>query len=656
MILAVGLAMAFWSVAGGRAMGADSRPVPGEAAGALAAVRPLLETQCFPCHGPAKHKAGIDLSASCDAAGVLRDYKTWSKVRAQLASGDMPPEEAKAHPTPEQARQLAAAVERALAVADTALAQLKDPGPAPARRLNRREYTATVKDLLGISLDVGEAAGLPDDGARGYDTYAGGLGMATLEFEKLFAAADLALHAVVEPPASAPAPARAAWDALFALPAGSAPTEVARTDLSAFLRRAYRRPPAPDEVARTVAVFTAATARGRDFATAMRLALKTVLVSPAFLYRVEPLTASAGAVGEPRRVGDHELASRLSYFLWSSMPDRELSELADRGRLADPATVAAQVARLLASPRAHALVDGFFAAWLQIDHLDRARPQQQFFPQLTAPLRTAMYDETALFIDQLRAQDRPVLELLDCDYAYVNEDLARLYNLPGVDGAQLRRVALKPGDHRGGLLGMASVLTATSHTSRTSPTLRGKWVLEVLFGTPPPPPPPGVNTQIDTAAKNADAPHTFREQLARHVTDAACAACHRKMDPLGFGLDTFDGIGAWRTATAERPLDTSGVLPGGARFAGADELKKVLWERRERIMRNLVEQVFIYALGRDLIPADEKPLAQACARLAKDGYRFSALILAVVESYPFQNRRGAGIAASEHVPAPAGKP
>jgi hypothetical protein len=339
------------------------------------------------------------------------------------------------------------------------------------------------------------------------------------------------------------------------------------------------------------------------------------------------------------------------------MPDRELSGLADHGRLADPATFAAQAARLLADPRAHALVDGFFAAWLQIDHLDRARPQQQYFPMLTAPLRSAMYDETAMFVDQLRAQDRPLLELLDCDYAFVNEDLARLYGLPGVAGGALRRVALKPGDHRGGLLGMASVLTATSHTSRTSPTLRGKWVLEVLFGTPPPPPPPGVNTQIDKAAKNAAAPRTFREQLAHHVTDAACAACHRKMDPLGFGLDNFDGIGAWREATAERPLDTSGVLPGGERFAGADELKKVLWGRRERIMRNLVEQFFIYALGRDLIPADEKPLAAACARLAKDGYRFSSLVLAVAESYPFQWRRGAEIVASEHSPSPAaGKP
>ena len=223
----------------------------------------------------------------------------------------------------------------------------------------------------------------------------------------------------------------------------------------------------------------------------------------------------------------------------------------------------------------------------------------------------------------------------------MNEDLARHYGLSGVSGKALQRVTLKPGDHRGGLLGMGSVLAMTSHTFRTSPTLRGKWVLEVLLGTPPPPPPANVNQQIDEAkGKIAGAkPATFRDQLAAHVTDAACAACHRKMDPLGFALDNYDAIGGWREATAERPLDTSGKLPSGERLAGAADLKKVLWTKRDRFERNLVEQFLIYALGRDLVPADDKPIQDVLDRLAKDDHRFSDLVLGVVTSFPFQNRR-----------------
>jgi hypothetical protein len=627
-----------------------------DAGPSFAEARPLLEGACFACHGPTKKKSGIDLSAYADEAAVARDRKTWRRVAEQLESGEMPPEEAKVQPSAAQRAQLLAAVRRALVQADAALARIRDPGPSPLRRLNRVEYTRTVKDLLGVGGDLAEAVGLPDDGERGYATYAGALTMPPLLFEKYYAAADQALATLVEPGAEARPEARATWDAVFVAKPGPTPAarkDAARAVLAAFARRAYRRPVQPDELARLCRLYDAAEAKGRDFAAAVKLALKGVLVSPNFLCRVEADRAPHGSA-EPYRIGDHELAVRLSYLLWSTMPDRELGELADRGRLADPATCDAQARRLLADPRARALTEGFAASWLQVDHLDKARPTQQNFPAFTASLRQAMRDETLMFVDQLRERDGSLLDLLDSDYTFVNEELARHYGLSGagtISGAQLRRVALKPGDHRGGVLGMGSVLTMTSHTFRTSPTLRGKWVLEVLLGTPPPPPPPNVDQAIDEHAKQAGAAKTFREQLARHVSDAACASCHRKMDPLGFALDNYDGIGAWREGTTERPLDVSGRLPGGETFAGVAGLKQVLWAKRERFVRTLVEQFFVYALGRDLIPADEKPVQDVVDQLAKDGYRFSTLVLGVTRSFPFQFRRNPDAALADQARA-----
>ena len=264
-----------------------------------------------------------------------------------------------------------------------------------------------------------------------------------------------------------------------------------------------------------------------------------------------------------------------------------------------------------------------------------------------------MYDETARFVDDLRLKDGRLLDLLDCDYAFVNEELATHYGIAGdkgiagasgIKGKELRRVALNPGDHRGGVLGMGSVLAMTSHTYRTSPTLRGKWVLEVLLGAPPPPPPANVKPIEEAGAKQEGAAaKTFRDQLAAHVTDPACANCHRKMDPLGFALDGYDAVGVWREGTKERPLDTSGKLPSGESFAGAGELKKVLWSKRDRFTRTLVEQFLLYAMGRDLGVADERTVDAVVERLSREDSKFSALITGVVTSFPFLNRRNADL-------------
>jgi hypothetical protein len=321
--------------------------------------------------------------------------------------------------------------------------------------------------------------------------------------------------------------------------------------------------------------------------------------------------------------------------LWSTIPDDELAALADKGTLTQPAVLEAQVKRLLADPRASALTDGFFATWLQIDHLDRARPMLSNFPTFTESLRKAMYDESITFINDLRINNGSLLDLLKSNHLYVNEELARHYGITGVTGPEFRKVAVPAGMQRGGVLGMASILTMTSHTYRTSPTLRGKWVLEVLLGTPPPPPPPDVEAINEDAAGSGTAAKSFRQQLEQHVTETACAGCHRKMDPLGFALDNYDAIGGWRESTSARPLDTNGTLPSGQQITGTQDLRAVLWENRRQMLQTLVSQFLVYATGRDLITADELVMQEVLTRLDGDGHRFSSLIMGVVTSTPF---------------------
>ena len=276
-----------------------------------------------------------------------------------------------------------------------------------------------------------------------------------------------------------------------------------------------------------------------------------------------------------------------------------------------------------------------------LKQFNRARPSTDHFPTFTRQLRDAMLQEATTFLDKLREDDRPVLDLLDSDYTYLNEELARHYGIEGVKGKEFRRVALKPEDHRGGLLGMGAVLAMGADSSRTSPTLRGKWVLEVLLGTPPPPPPANAG-RLKGDDKKDKAPKTFREKMALHAKDPSCAACHSRIDPLGYGLEQYDAIGAWRETVGDLPLDCSGQLPTGERFRGAAELKAVLKRRQDAFVRNLVEQMLSYALGRDLGEDDDATVRDAKASLEKNEYRFSALVLAVVESLPFRWRRGEG--------------
>jgi hypothetical protein len=616
----------------------------GETADFAKDIKPLLTTHCTECHADKKAKGGVDLAMFADEAAVKRDVPTWRKVTEQLKSGEMPTDKAKVPLKDSDRTLLLGWIDQTMKSAVAEAAKVKDPGPAPIRRLTRTQYRNTIRDLLGVEIDAAELVNLPSDSERGYDTYAGTLTIPPLLFEKYHGAATQVIAALRAPDKDSTPAQKNAWALVFSADPGTTPaTEktAARTILTKFARRAYRRPPAPDELARLFKLYDA-VAGSRPFVDAVKLALTGALVSPNFLLRVEVDRGTRGAK-EGYPLTSHELATRLSYLLWSTMPDQELSDLADKGTLTQPAVLTAQVKRLLADPRARALSEGFFATWLQINHLDRARPTEQQFPAFTPKLRQAMYDEAMRFVDELRIADGNLLDLLKSDYTFVNDDLAKHYGIDGVSGPELRKVALKPEHRRGGVLGMGAMLAMTSHTFRTSPTLRGKWVLEVILGTPPPPPPADVKP-IDEAAGHGKAAKSFREQLEQHVTDPTCAGCHKKMDPLGFAMDSYDAVGTWRTGTAERPLDTTGSLPSGEKLTGVDDLRAVLWKERPRFVRNLVDQFLLYALGRDRITADEALIDDLVAKLGTDNHRFSTLITGVVTSTPFTLRKNADLA------------
>jgi hypothetical protein len=605
-------------------------------------IRPLLESHCIKCHGTEKQKGGVNFATLSDDVSVLRQRKMWRKAIIQVKLRQMPPEESK-ELLPEQRDGLLAWM---MNVCDVNSGTVADAGPTLIRRLNRAQYNNTIRDLVGVPFDGGRDVGMPDEeGVTNFDNLAAALNMPPAMLDKYFAAADKVLDRLFDTgEASDPLAKPGAkmnkklWDAIcIAKPGKDLPErDAAKKVIARFASRAYRRPASDAEVTRLLGFYDKAIAKGGVFENGVRAMMKPVLVSPNFLFRLEQDRAPQSDE-KSSRVSDHELASRLSYFIWSSMPDDALFALADQNKLSDPGVLQSEVKRMLADPKAHALTENFASQWLQIKKLAAARPSTEFFPTFKEPLRKAMYDETATFFDKLREDDRSIVELLDADYTYCNKELAKHYKLNGVESDKMQRVALKPEDHRGGLLGMASMLAMTSHTSRTSPTLRGRWILDVIFGAPPPPPPPDAG-QIKEDKKNKE-PKSFREQLAQHAQDANCAGCHRKMDPLGFALDSYDAVGAWRDDAGGKPIDTTGELPTGEKFKGPLELKQIVLKRKDEFVRNMTEKMLIFALGRELDYFDDGPVAQIQNSLDKNGYKFSVLIAGIVNSFEFQNRR-----------------
>jgi mono/diheme cytochrome c family protein len=399
--------------------------------------------------------------------------------------------------------------------------------------------------------------------------------------------------------------------------------------LSAFARRAYRRPVKKDEVARLVKLFDVADARGDKFEEAIKLPLKAVLCSPNFLFRVEDDPKPPATT---RPLNDHELATRLSYFLWSSMPDDELAAVADKGELRKPAVLEAQVKRMLADWKAQSLTQDFAGQWLMLRSVWGAAPDAKLFPAFDDKLKASMVRETEEYFTNVVKGDRSVMELLDSDYTFLDERLARHYGVKGVFGDRFREVKLTDG-RRGGVLTHASVLTVTSNPTRTSPVKRGKWVLENLLASPPPPAPPNVPELEKTELKG-----TLRQQMEQHRLNPACANCHAKMDAIGFGLENFDAVGAWRDADGKNKVDASGVLPGDQKFDGPAELRKILMAQGDKFRRCLAEKLLTFALGRGLEYYDKCALDDLVTKLKAGNDKFSALVMAIVQSEPFLQR------------------
>ncbi|WP_169978680.1 DUF1592 domain-containing protein [Tautonia rosea] len=405
--------------------------------------------------------------------------------------------------------------------------------------------------------------------------------------------------------------------------------DCARQAIALFAERAFRRPVRPGEEERLLEMYRLAYDRGESHERALQVAMTTALVSPQFLYLVEPEESL-----EDRPLDAFELANRLSYFLWSSMPDDELFRAAREDTLRND--LSRHVDRMLDDPRSEAFVANFVGQWLQLRTLAGASRDESLFPEFDDALRNAMREETEHYFASILRENRSILELLDSDYTFVNEDLARHYGIEGISGAEFQRVALRD-RNRGGILTQASVLTLTSNPNRTSPVKRGQWILQQILGTPPPPPPPGVPELDENPQAAEDA--SLRERLELHRTNPECASCHRQMDPLGFALENYDAIGRWRSTDGEFLIDPSGELPGGITFADAGELKRVLTSTStKKFARTLVENMMTYGLGRGLLPDDYPEVEAIRERLVADDYRIRAIILGIVESRAFQYR------------------
>lgn len=413
-------------------------------------------------------------------------------------------------------------------------------------------------------------------------------------------------------------------------------------------QRAYRRPITRTELEPILGLVRQAQASGDTLEDGIQLAVQAILISPHFLFRLEAdprtseVTGRSAGDSEPTRLLSHELATRLSYFLWADMPDGELFEAAATQRLGDADVLRQQTIRMLADDRSASLVDDFAAQWLQLRGLERVKPDPMYFPTVDDELVDAMQTETALFLSALIRDDGNMLDLLDAPFTFLNGPLARHYGLPGVDGESFRRVSLS-GSQRGGLLSQASVLMVSSYPTRTSPVLRGKWILENLLGTPPADPPPDVPAlAVDTIAATSKNVPSLREQMERHRTNPSCAVCHDAIDPLGFGLEKYDATGAWRTHEGDTAINDHGVLPDGTSFRGPQELKHVLRLRADQFRRNLAERLLTYALGRGLEAYDAEAIDGIVARAAAADDRWSAYVLGVVESAPFRTRQHEG--------------
>lgn len=433
----------------------------------------------------------------------------------------------------------------------------------------------------------------------------------------------------------APPPGDVQKKLVFAMAPRDGTDEVcAKKVLQKFTTRAFRRPVTDSEIARLLKLFAAARTSGDKYEKALKTSMAAVLCSPHFLYRIE--APPAGLTAKTFAINDYALASRLSYFLWSTMPDEALFNAAAAGKLHQPGVIEAEIKRMMADPKAQAFATNFEGQWLELRVLDDYDVDVKRFPDFRA-LRPSMKKEVETYFQAIISEDRSLLELLDSNYTFVNEKLAAFYGLTGVTGEAFRKVPLTKANHRGGVLTMAGVLTVTAMPSRTSPVKRGKFILEAILGTPPPPPPPDVPS-LSEKKKDLDSA-SMRQRLEAHRADPTCASCHKRMDPIGFALENYNAIGEWRDKEGSFTIDTSGVLPGGHKINGPEDLKSAILEKKDGFVRCLATKMLTYAIGRGIEPYDQCTIDDICASVKQNNYRFSSLMQGIVKSDPFQKRR-----------------
>lgn len=587
-------------------------------------VDPFVKAYCIECHGDRKRKAGLNYQLAVRNPGSASSRKAWKMAVDTVMEHEMPPEEEKKHPTDDERQKLEQWIGKIKYLSP------KDPGPFVIRRLTRVEYGNTLRDLYGVDPSV--TAALPDEVfGEGYlNTFS------PLQSEQYLGIANDVLNRVLAP---AGAPPTAVQKKLF----GEAPAPGAdlRTEAKKIAQKlahdAYRRPPSKSEVDVLLAVFDLARENQLDYPASLRLMLKAILVSPQFLFITPAKEIEAGK--SIVALDDYQLASRLSYLLWSTRPDAELSRLAGSGTLHEPEVLRAQVKRLVMDDRSRALFDGFGMQWLGLGKLEGKTFDTGKYPLLTAEMRSAMKEEARLFFGSIVRENQSVVRFVDSDYTFLNGTLAILYGLESsVTGPEMRKVTLKD-PNRGGILGMPGILATTSFPNRTSPVNRGVWVLEQVLGEHVPPAPANVPALEKQDSKKV-ANMTLRQRTELHVTNVACASCHKVLDPIGFGLENFDAIGRWRDHDdSGGAIDAAGELPGGKRFTSPRELKSIIAARKADLARNLTERLLAYALCRQLEGYDEILVDRLMETIAADDYRMQTLISEVVTSYSFTHRR-----------------
>jgi mono/diheme cytochrome c family protein len=609
-------------------------------------VQPFVKSYCYECHGDRRMKGGVTFHPALKNPSDPAYTRRWKMGLATVNAHDMPPDEADNQPTDAEREMFMAWVARLKYLSP------KDPGAFVIRRLTKTEYGNTLHDLLGVDAKVVQE--LPDEVAgEGYMNT-----LSSLQMEQYLSIANEVLNRALAPQGTPPTAVQQRL--LGTAPAPGADLKATAREVARKLARtAYRRPASEKELDVLMQVFDLATRHKLDYPAALRLVLKAVLVSPQFLYITPATAAETGREIVP--LDDYQLASRLSYLLWATMPDAELSALADQGKLHEKPVLQAQVRRMLTDARSRALFDGFGAQWLGLGDLADKTFDTTKFPQMTPALRSAMYDEGRLFFDSIVRGNRSVVSFVTADYTFLNETLAAIYGLEKtVTGPKMRQVKLTDAN-RGGILGMPGILATTSFPNRTSPVKRGVWVLEQVLGQQVPPAPPNVPA-LDKQDKKKIANLTLRQRTELHRTNVVCANCHKILDPIGFGLENFDAIGRWRDQDdTGGVIDAAGELPGGKHFAAPKELKAIIAARSQDLARNLTEKLLAYALCRQLEGYDEIVVDHLMADIAKEGYRMQTLITAVITSYPFTHRRivetlNAPAVASKPAPKPAAKP